>query len=132
MSLQLELIGVAMVLLALLHALFPRLFEWRQQLAPLSLLNRQMMQVHCFFIALVVFLMGLLCLSSARLLIETGLGRRVALGLGVFWTARLLIQWFGYSPRLWRGKRLETALHVLATAVWIWFSAVFWWTALHG
>lgn len=125
MRLQLELVGGAMVAIALLHIGFPRLFRWREQLAGLSLINRQLMQVHTFFIALTVLLMGLLCLSSAGELVATPLGRRVSLGLALFWAARLAIQLFGYSSRLWRGRRLETALHLGATALWIWFSAVF-------
>ena len=125
MQRQLELIGAVLVALALLHAVFPRLFAWRQELARLRLINRQLMRVHTFFIALTVLLMGLLCLTSAEALVETALGRRIALGLGVFWAARLLVQLFGYSSELWRGKRLETALHLLATAVWTWFSVIF-------
>lgn len=125
MQQQLELIGGVMIVIALVHVVFPRYFAWKKELAGLSLVNRQMMQVHAFFIALTVLLMGLLCLTSSEALVRSELGRRVALGLGVFWTVRLLIQLFGYSPRLWRGKRLETALHVVATGVWTWFSVVF-------
>ena len=63
---------------ALAHAIFPRYFDWKEELAQLSLMNRQMMKVHSFFIALTVFLMGLLCLSSSTELIGTDLGRRIA------------------------------------------------------
>lgn len=125
MATQLDLIGFSMIALALAHAGFPRRFAWRHQLARLNLINRQMMKVHSFFIALTVLLMGILCLTSQNELIGTDLGRKVALGLGVFWAARLLVQLFGYSPRLWRGKKLETALHFLLTGLWLWFSAVF-------
>lgn len=125
MATQLDLIGVSMIVLALAHAGFPRRFAWRHQLARLNLINRQMMKIHSFFIALTVLLMGILCLTSQTELVGTDLGRKVALGLGVFWTARLLVQLFGYSPRLWRGKKLETLLHFLLTSLWLWFSAVF-------
>jgi hypothetical protein len=33
----------------------------------------------------------------------------VALGCGLFWLARLLVQFFGYSAQLWRGKGFETS-----------------------
>lgn len=130
MLLQLDLVGSLMIVISLVHVIFPRYFDWRTELAALSLMNRQMMQVHAFFVALTVLLMGLLCLTSASELVHSALGRRIALGLGVFWSARLLVQLFGYSSRLWRGKRLETVLHLLATAVWTWFSAVFLWIGL--
>ena len=64
MELHLNIIGVILILLAVVHIFFPRYFEWKEELKALSLINRQMMIVHSFFIALIVFLMGLLCLIS--------------------------------------------------------------------
>ena len=125
MLLQLRIIGFALVVLALLHAAFARYFNWRTEFAPVSLINRQMMYVHTFFVAFMVLLMGVLCLTSASDLVSTPLGRRVALGCGMFWLARLLIQFFGYSPELWRGKRFETGVHVVFTGLWSYLSAVF-------
>lgn len=125
MTFQLELIGALLVVLALLHAAFARYFDWRREFAAVSLINRQMMYVHTFFIAFAVLLMGLLCLTSAAELVGTPLGRRVAVGLGVFWLARLLIQFFGYSASLWRGKRFETVVHVLFSVLWTYLSVVF-------
>jgi hypothetical protein len=125
MLLQLRIIGFALVVLALLHAAFARYFNWRTEFAPVSLINRQMMYVHTFFVAFMVLLMGVLCLTSAPDLVGTPLGRRVALGCGVFWLARLLIQFFGYSPELWRGKRFETGVHIVFIGFWSYLSAVF-------
>jgi hypothetical protein len=125
MTLQLEFIGALLVVLALLHVGFARYFDWQREFAVVSLINRQMMYVHTFFVAFVVLLMGLLCLTSAAELVGTPLGRRVALGLGVFWLARLLIQFFGYSASLWRGKRFETIIHVLFSLLWAYLSAIF-------
>ncbi|MDO7876489.1 hypothetical protein Q5H93_17225 [Hymenobacter sp. ASUV-10] len=122
---QLKVIGFFLVLLALLHAGFARYFGWRQEFAPVSLINRQMMYVHTFFVAFTVLLMGLLCFTSAPELVGTPLGRKVALGCGIFWLARLLVQFFGYSPQLWRGKRFETIVHVVFAAGWTYLSAVF-------
>jgi hypothetical protein len=125
MVFQLRIIGFALVVLALLHGAFARYFNWRTEFAPVSLINRQMMYVHTFFVAFVVLLMGLLCLTSAPELVGTRLGRRVALGCGIFWLARLLIQFFGYSPELWRGKRFETAVHIVFIGFWSYLSYVF-------
>ncbi len=131
MQLQLELIGALLVILALLHVGFARYFDWRREFAAVSLINRQMMYVHTFFIAFAVLLMGVLCLTSAADLVGTALGRRVALGIGVFWLARLLIQFFGYSATLWRGKRFETIIHVLFALLWAYLSGVFLLVGLH-
>jgi len=125
MKTQFEIIGFLLVLLAALHVGFAWYFNWRRELAGLSLINRQMMYVHTFFVAFTVLLMGLLCLTSAAELTDTALGRRLALGCGVFWLTRLLVQFFGYSPLLWRGKRFETVVHVVFVAFWTYLSAVF-------
>lgn len=122
---QLKFIGFLLMVLAVLHAGFARYFNWRTDFAPVSLINRQMMYVHTFFIAFTVFLMGLLCLTSAEDLVRTPLGHRLALGISVFWLARLLIQFFGYSSQLWRGKRFETLVHVVFSALWAYLTVVF-------
>ena len=125
MEAQLRAIGFLLVVLALLHVGFKRYFGWRREFAAVSLINRQMMYVHTFFVAFTVLLMGVLCLTSAAELTSTPLGRKVALGCGLFWLARLLVQFFGYSAELWRGKRFETVVHIVFTAFWTYLSAVF-------
>ncbi len=88
-------------------------------------MNRQMMYVHSFFIAFVVFLMGILCLTSSGELASTVLGKRISLGLGIFWAARLFVQFFGYSSKIWIGKKFETIVHILFSLLWIYLSIVF-------
>ncbi len=85
MEIHYKIIGVLLMLLALIHIIFPKYFHWKDELKSLSLINREMMTIHTLFIAVVVFLMGLLCLTSATALIETDLGKRISLGLGIFW-----------------------------------------------
>lgn len=125
MEIHFKLLGIILIILALVHAIFPKYFDWKNELKPLNLINRQMMWVHTFFIALVVFLMGLLCLTSANELISTNLGKKISLGFGVFWLVRLFIQFFGYSSELWKGKMFETVIHILFSVLWIYFSIVF-------
>ena len=83
------------------------------------------MKVHTFFIAFIVLLMGLLCLTSASELIETDLGRKITLGFAIFWVARLFFQLFIYSSKLWKGKTFETTVHIFFTLLWIYFGGVF-------
>ncbi|MNH34445.1 hypothetical protein D3C79_950430 [compost metagenome] len=84
-----------------------------------------MMYVHTFFIALVVFLIGVLCLTSSGELLSTGLGKKIVLGFGVFWSIRLFIQFFGYSSTLWKGKFMETAIHIVFSLFWTYLSVIF-------
>ena len=125
MEVHLKVIGGLLIILALIHLIFPRYFNWKVELQPLSLINRQMMTVHTFFIALAVLLTGILCLSSAEELIATDLGRRICLGLGIFWAFRLFFQLFVYSIKLWRGKIFETGVHIIFTAFWIYLCLIF-------
>jgi hypothetical protein len=126
MHLHLKIIGVLLVGLALLHVVFPRYFRWKATTTSLERVTREILYVHTFFIALTVLLMGLLCLSSAQLLLTTPLGHRICLGLALFWTIRLLFQFFGYSAELWRGKRFETMTHIAFSGLWLYLSTVFW------
>lgn len=125
MLLHLKIIGFILIVLALVHIIFPRYFNWKVELKPLSLINRQMVTVHTFFIALTVFLMGLLCLTSGIEIIETKLGNKLALGLGVFWSIRAFMQFFVYSVKLWIGKKFETIVHILFSILWLYFSSIF-------
>ncbi|RLJ77726.1 hypothetical protein BCL90_2832 [Pedobacter alluvionis] len=125
MQIHLLIVGVVLVALALIHVIFPKYFNWQTELKLLSLINRQMMLVHTFFVALTVFLMGLLCLTSSNELIYTDLGRKISLGLGLFWITRFFIQFFVYSKDLWKGKLFETTVHAMFSILWAYFSFVF-------
>lgn len=125
MEIHIKIIGVILIALSLVHVIFPKYFNWDVELKSLSLINQQMMKVHTFFIALTVFLMGVLCLTSSYELITTALGKKISLGLGIFWTIRLFTQLFGYSSTLWKGKRFETTVHIVFSAFWIYLSVIF-------
>ena len=130
MHLHLKIIGILLIALALVHIVFPKYFNWHKELGSLSLVNRQMIWVHTFFIALTIFLMGLLCLTSSSELIETTLGKKISFGFGIFWVIRLFIQFFGYSSKLWKGKTFETSVHILFILLWTYISFIFWTIAL--
>lgn len=125
MELHLKIIGWILMALAFIHLAFAKHFNWKKELISLSLINREMMYVHTFFIALVVALMGLLCLTCNSELVNTSLGKKICLGIGLFWSARLVIQFFGYSATLWKGKMFETFVHILFSILWAYLSTVF-------
>lgn len=126
LALHLRLAGALLLLLAFAHLFFPRRFGWKEDLANLSLLNRQMFYVHCFFIVLVLVLFGLLSLFYTAALLSTGpLPKAVLTGLVLFWSARLLIQFFVYDSRLWKGQPFNTGIHILFSALWAYYVAVY-------
>jgi len=125
MDLHLKIAGSLLIVLSLLHITLPRYFNWKNELSRLNQMNRQMMYVHTFFIALIVLLMGLLCVTSSRELIETTIGNRLALGLGIFWSFRLFVQFFGYSSSNWKGKTFETIIHIILSIFWAYLCVLF-------
>ena len=129
MELQLKIIGIFLIILAIIHIAFPKRFNWKDELSSLSLLNRQMMYVHTFFIAVTVLLMGLLCFTSSTELTKTDLGKKICFGLALFWLLRLIIQFFGYSKTLWKGKTFETIIHIIFSFLWVYLTCVFFITA---
>lgn len=131
MELHLKIIGSLLIALALIHVIFPKYFNWEKELHALSLINRQLIWVHTFFIALTIFLMGVLCLSSSAELTGTLLGKKICLGLGIFWLIRLFVQFFGYSSKLWKGKTFETSVHISFIFLWTYLSFIFWAIALN-
>lgn len=125
MDMHIKIIGWLLVTISLLHLFFPKYFEWKKECSSMSQINRQMFYIHSYFIALTLLLMGVLCLTSAAELINTSLGKRISLGFGIFWLIRLVVQFVGYSSKLWKGKRLETGMHILFSLFWIYFSTIF-------
>jgi len=110
------------------HPLLPRQLGWRRDLAQLTPLNRQIFLVHVGFIVLILVLFGALALFfTAELVRPSRLGRAVLGGLALFWFLRLLTQHLVYDASLWRGNRRNTAVHCVATLLWLYLTAVFGW-----
>jgi len=115
-----KVVGALLLVLGLAHSMFGRYFRWEKELAQLSLLTRQIFLVHCFFIALLVVMIGACSLFCTNELLESGaLSRVVLTGFVVFWLFRLGIQFFGYDPAIWRGRRFYTVMHVVFSIFWI-------------
>ena len=121
---HLRIMGVIMLLLVAMNLQIPTRLHWKQEMAGLSLLNRQIFQVHAAFICIILALFAALLLTLTRDLLEpTPLARGILAGMTAFWFCRMLCQWFIYDSRIWRGDRLLTAMHVIFSGVWIYFVA---------
>jgi len=126
MAFNLRLVGLMMIALVFVNLLVPRRFRWREELAGVSLLNRQIFQVHGMFIVLTLALFAVLLLTSSdALLVPSPLSRAVLAGLTIFWGARMLAQWFVYSPDIWRGNRFRTVMHYVFSVTWIYVTVTF-------
>ena len=127
-EIHLKLIGIIFIFLSLVHIVFPKRFQWKDELSKISLLNRQMMYVHTFFIALFVMLNGLLFLFYSReLTTPSPLSNAVIFGLLIFWSVRGICQHFFYSTELWKGKKFETGIHILFSCLWLYVIIILGW-----
>ena len=125
MEIHVKIVGWLLIALSLMHIVLPKYFKWEQELASLSLITKQILYVHTFFIAFIVLMMGVLCIRNSHELVYDPFGKIISLGLFGFWLIRLIFQFLVYSPALWRGKKFETSVHVLFAVAWAYFSAVF-------
>ncbi len=124
LELHLRVMGIIMLLLVAMNLHIPKRFHWKQEMAGLSLLNRQIFQVHAAFICIILALFAALLLTLTRELLEpTKLARGILGGMAAFWFCRMICQWFVYDSRTWRGDRLLTAMHVIFSGVWVYFVA---------
>ncbi len=124
-ALHITIIGYLLVLLALMHAAFPARFKWKTEFASLTLLSRQIMYVHTFFVALFVLLNGLLFIFCADDLVAVShLSTIVIAGLFIFWFCRMVFQHIVYARELWLGKKFETAVHIVFSMIWLYISIV--------
>ena len=111
---QLRVTGAMIALLVLVNLVVPRRFHWREEMARLSLLNRQIFQVHAVFLVLILAMMSALLLTSADALLVPGrLSRALLTGLVLFWGLRMAMQWWFYSPETWRGNSFNTLMHIV-------------------
>ena len=133
---HIQFVGALQIALALAHITFTRRFNWKEETARLSLLNRQIFYVHATFICEVLILFGLLSLfCTDDLLTHSHLATFVLAGITFFWTLRWLCQFFVYDSRLWKGNRFNTNAHILFSAAWTYFVLVYaaaLWNQIHA
>ena len=123
---HLRLVGVVMASLVVVNLMVPGRFHWREEMSRLSLVNRQIFQAHSVFLVLTLALFSALLLTCGTALLEpTRLSRAVLFGLTVFWGLRMLMQWYFYSPLIWRGHRFNTVMHYVFSVVWVYVTTVF-------
>ena len=100
----------------------PSRLKWKQDLAQLMPFNRKLLWVQSSFTVLTIIAFGTLTLALHRELLG---GDRAALGLacfiGIYWTARILVDAFYFSHQDWPKGRGFIVGHTLLTSL---FSAL--------
>ena len=90
----LQFAGVTMIVLALAHFGLSKLLAWQEDTRKLTPINRQVFIVHTVFLAVGIFLLGLVCLFFAAAFFEKTTLATVA--TGSFATVRECMQKIGW------------------------------------
>lgn len=115
--------GVVQLVIASANIVLPGKLRYRENIAKLSPIIRQVFIVHAVYIALVLVFFGVLCLLFAGELADaSALGRFLSGFLAVFWLLRVAIQLFYYDPQL---KRENFAVHLVFTTAFVYLAVVF-------
>lgn len=109
--------GVIHLAIVAMNVPLPRILRYREQLAQVSPIIRQVFIVHSIYIVLVLLGFSALCFWFApQLAGETPLGAFLSGCLAVFWGLRLAIQLFYYDEALKRAHRVVHVVFSLAIA----------------
>jgi hypothetical protein len=124
--LLLRVAGAGLVLLALAHIPMSRELRWREEATRMSAQNESIFHVHTFFVCVMLAVMGARALFAPEIFIEPGTAAAwLSWTYALVWALRLYVQWFVFPQALWRGKRFETAMHVLFTVIWTALTVLF-------
>ncbi|MEY2529904.1 MAG: hypothetical protein QOJ05_1994, partial [Verrucomicrobiota bacterium] len=113
LELLLRLAALAQLGVVLLNLFLIRIMNWRRDLDAMPLLLREVFQIHVYFISITLAIFGAVTWRFAGDLANAThpLCVWLAVGIGVFWAIRSVMQWTHYSAVHWRGDRLRTLIH---------------------
>jgi hypothetical protein len=117
-DIDLWLAGAGHFVILIASAQVPSRLRWKEDLQPLLPFNRKLLWVQGGFTVLTIIAFGVLTLVLHHELLR---GERAALGLatfvGLYWTARILVDAFYFSHVDWPKGRLFVVGHALLTAL---------------
>lgn len=119
--------AVGQFAIALLNLSLVRIMGWREDLARLPLLVRQVFHVHAWFVSITLVIFSALTWRFAHE-IAAGLApvyRWIACAIGLFWSVRAIIQVIYYSSSHWRGIRSRTIAHLVLLLVYAGWAALY-------
>ncbi len=113
LTLALQFAAAGQLFIACLGPMIPRLLNWREAIANMPLLVREVFHIHTFFIALTCAIFSVITWRFAAdiALPAHELMRWFAFSVGTFWGIRCVMQWTFYSSSHWRGNARLTIIH---------------------
>lgn len=105
----------------------PHQLGWKKDFAQLTSFNRKLMWVYAIYTFITIVAFGALTLGLHAELLR---GERAALGLAsfiaVFWTGRILVDFFYFEHADWPKGRLFVVGHFALTALFIALASTYW------
>ena len=93
--------GIYNLLFAVFHLLFWKIFDWKNDLALLTLVNRAIMQVINLCLTFVFIIFGVISLLHPNQMIGTDLGRTLIFLIAIFWFLRAVEQIIFFKMKNW-------------------------------
>lgn len=109
--------GCYLVLLAVFHVLFWRIFDWKRDLRSLSFLNRAIVQALNVSLTGAFLIFAWVSLRHADALLATALGRDLLTAISLLFLARAVQQAVFFRLRVW-GSWAFLAFFLLGTALY--------------
>jgi hypothetical protein len=124
--------AVIQAAIALLNLFLVPLLKWRNDLARMPLLLREVFQVHAWFISITLTIFASM---TWRFAAEMAGGANpvcqwLATGIGLFWAIRTVLQVTYYSSSHWRGQPGRTLVHLTLLILYGAFASIYLWSAL--
>jgi hypothetical protein len=134
LELFLRLAAIAQLGVVVLNLFLIRLMNWRSDLNAMPLLLREVFQIHIYFISITLAIFGAVTLRFAAEIATAAhpICVWLAIGIGIFWAIRSIMQWSHYSAVHWRGDRLRTFAHWTLFLGYGAFAAVYFAAASRG
>jgi len=117
--------------IAIMNVFIVRILNWKTELSRVTLLLREVFQVHAWFISITLGIFGMLSWRFAAEFAghQSALCKWLACGIGLFWGIRTMLQVTYYSSSHWRGKPGRTVIHIALLLVYGGLSTIYLWVA---
>jgi len=116
---------------AVMNLFLVPLLKWKEVVARMPLLLREVFQVHAWFISVTLALFAVMTWRFAGEMAggANPVCRWLAAGIGGFWAIRTVLQVAYYSSSHWRGQTGRTVAHVVLLIVYGGFAGTYLWAA---
>lgn len=117
--------------IAVMNLFLVRLLHWKDDLARMPLLLREVFQVHAWFISVTLTIFAVMTWRFAQQMAGQAdpACQWLAAGIGCFWAIRAVLQITYYSSSHWRGQPARLLAHVALLMIYGGFAGLYLWTA---